>query len=92
MLILGKNNPNLVENALASSGGFQVFDTLFEAPYLLLDNPKLDIEGFVKFHKSIDVVIDLVKTAFHLGEPVPHLFYNRRVISLERSEAPLHCR
>ena len=86
MLILGKNNPDLVENALASSSGFQVFNTLFEAPHLLLDNPKLDIEGFVKFHKSIDVVIDLVKAAFHAGKSFLHILDNRndtRVIPLE---------
>ena len=78
------------QRALASSGSFQVFYTLLEAPHLLLDNPKLDIECFVKLHKSIDVVVDLVKAAFHvckpafhLGKAVPHRPYDRRVTRLE---------
>jgi len=55
-----------------------------------LNNPELDIERLVKLHKSIDVVIDLVKAAFHvykaafhLGKAVPHRPYNRRVTRLE---------
>ena len=32
----------------------------------ILDNPELDIECLVKLHKSIDVVVDLVKAAFHV--------------------------
>ncbi|OGQ50766.1 MAG: hypothetical protein A2W66_04995 [Deltaproteobacteria bacterium RIFCSPLOWO2_02_56_12] len=79
-----------VFNYLASSGGFQVFYAILKASYLLLDNPELDIERLVKLHKSIDVVIDLVKAAFHvykaafhLGKTVPHRPYNRRVTRLE---------
>ena len=41
------------------------------------------IECLVKLHKSIDVVVDLVKAAFHAGEPIPHLFYNCRVARLK---------
>jgi len=59
-----------------------VFYTILKASYLLLDNPELDIERLVKLHKSIDVVIDLVKAAFHLGKTVPHQPYNRRVTRL----------
>ena len=51
---------------LASSSSFQVFHTLLEAPHLFLDNPELDIECLVKRHESIDVVVDLVKAAFHV--------------------------
>ncbi len=71
---------------LTSSGSFQVVYTLLEAPHLLLDNPELDIEGFVEFHKSIDVVVNLVKTAFHAGEPFLQVLYNRNnpgVVHLE---------
>ena len=71
------------QRVLASSGGFQVFYAILKASYLLLDNPELDIECLVKLHKSIDVVVDLVKAAFHAGEPVPHLFYDRHIIRMK---------
>jgi hypothetical protein len=54
-----------------------------EAPHLLFDNPELDIECFVKLHKSIDVVIDLIKAVFHAGESFPHLFHNLYVTRMK---------
>ena len=74
------------QRALASSGSFQVLYTLLEAPHLLLDNSKLDIECFVKLHKSIDVVVNLLKAVFHTGESFLHILYNRNnrsVVCLE---------
>ena len=50
--------------------------TLLKAPHLLLDNPELNIERFVKLHKSIDVVVNLLKAIFHAGEPFLHILYN----------------
>ena len=50
---------------------------------LLFDNPELDIECFVKFYKSIDVVIDLIKAVFHVGESFPQLFYNLHVARMK---------
>ncbi len=50
------------------------------------DNPELDIECLVKLHESIDVVVDLVKAAFHAGESILHILYNhdnRSVVRLE---------
>ena len=72
--------------ALASSGSLQVLYTLLEAPHLLLDNPELDIECFVKLHKSIDVVVNLLKAVFHAGEPFLHILDtcdNRSDVRLE---------
>lgn len=74
------------ERGLASSGSLQVVYTLLKTSDLLLHHPKLDIEGFVKLHKSVDVVVNLVEAAFHAGEPFLQVFYNRNnpgVIRLE---------
>ncbi len=71
---------------LPSSGSFQVLYTLLEAPHLLFDNPELDIECLVKFHKSIDVVVNLLKAVFHAGEPFLHILYNRDNRSVVRLE------
>ncbi len=71
---------------LASSDSFQVLYTLLEAPHLLFDNPELDIECLVKFHKSIDVVVNLLKAVFHAGEPFLHILYNRDNRSVVRLE------
>jgi hypothetical protein len=70
-------------SVLASSCSFQVFYTLLEAPHLLFDNPKFDIECFVKLHKSINVVIDLIEAVFHVGETFPQLFYNLHVARMK---------
>lgn len=71
---------------LASSGNFQVLYTLLKAPHLLFDNPELDIECLVKLHKSIDVVVNLLKAVFHAGEPFLHILYNRDDRSVVRLE------
>ena len=68
---------------LTSSGRFQVFYTLLETPHLLFDNPEFDIEWFVKLHKSIGVVIDLIKAVFHGGESFSQLFYNLHVARMK---------
>ena len=72
--------------------GFSFFQQLpsalhaVEAPHLLFDNPELDIECLVKFHKSIDVVVNLLKAVFHAGEPFLHILYNRDNRSVVRLE------
>jgi len=81
-------------HVLASSGRFQVFHTFLETPHLLFDGPELYIQCLVKLHKSIDLVVNLLKAVFHTGESFLHILYNRNnrsVVCLERSDAPLHC-
>lgn len=38
-----------------------MFYTFLGTPHLLFDNPELDIQCLVKLHKSIDVVVNLLK-------------------------------
>ena len=48
----------------------------------------------MKLHKSIDVVVNLLKAVFHTVEPFLHIFdhrNNRSVVRLEGSDPPLHC-
>jgi hypothetical protein len=68
---------------LTFSPSFQLVYARLETPYLLFDNLKLDIKRLMKLHKSIDVIIDLVKSAFHLGKAVAHRPYNRGVTRLK---------
>ena len=51
-----------------------------------LNNPELDIERLAKLHKSIDVVVNLVKAVFHAGEPFLQVLYNRNNPGVVRLE------
>jgi len=61
VLILYFEETEFGENMrLVFSGSFQMFYPLFETSHLLFDDFKLNIESFMKFDESIDVVVNLL--------------------------------